>query len=92
MDEAIEKQDNDFLWVQFCRLGEMLGDGLGDEPGGEWIGKEYKRLAIILGVAKPSDFRKRRKCHSDDVRNQLLWIHTIFFGSKENGVPKETAA
>ena len=37
---------NDFLWNQFCRLGEMIGDGLHCED--PWITKEYKRLQKIL--------------------------------------------
>jgi len=52
-----------FLWDQFCKLGEMLGDGDCDP----WVGKEYKRLAIVLGVAKPSDFRKPRENNSKQI-------------------------
>lgn len=65
--EKAKEQGDEFLWNQFCRLGEMLGDGLGDEPDGKWIGKEYKRIAIQLGVAKPSDFRKHRENHSEQI-------------------------
>jgi hypothetical protein len=41
----MEERD-ELAWRQFCRLGEMIGDGLHyEEP---WISKEYKRLAKIL--------------------------------------------
>ena len=30
-------KDNEHLWRQFCRLGEMMGDGLHYEPDGKWI-------------------------------------------------------
>ena len=35
-------RENEFEWRQFCRLGEMIGDGLHYEES--WISKEYKRL------------------------------------------------
>lgn len=35
-----------FLWNQFCRLREMIGDGLHHEE--PWISKEYKKLQKIL--------------------------------------------
>ena len=41
-------KDNEHLWRQFCRLGEMMGDGLHYEPDGKWIAKEYRQLAKIL--------------------------------------------
>lgn len=66
-DETIETADRDFLFRQFCALGEMLGDGLGYEPGEGWIRQEYKRTAIALGIAKPSDFRKPRKNHTKQI-------------------------
>ena len=45
--------DNEFLWSQFIRLGEMLGDGDCDA----WVSKEYKRIAKRIGLIK----RKPRK-------------------------------
>jgi len=42
------KNNNDeFLWSQFCRLGERIGDGDLDKDE-LWMHKEYKRLAKIL--------------------------------------------
>lgn len=58
---------DDFLWEQFCRLGEMIGDGQADEPDGAWIRKKYKQTAIALGVAKPSDFRKPRTNNNEKI-------------------------
>lgn len=46
MDKTFD--DNEFLWSQFIRLGEMLGDGDCDA----WVGKEYKQIAIQLGLIK----------------------------------------
>lgn len=54
--------DNEFLWDQFIRLGEMLGDGLGDEPDGKWIGKEYKRIARVLGI-----YKEHRKNNNEKI-------------------------
>jgi len=41
-------KENTHLWDRFCRLGEMIGDGLHNEPDGKWISKEYNRLRKIL--------------------------------------------
>lgn len=43
------KTDKDFLQRQLVRLGDMIGDGLADEPGGKWIRKEYAKIAKQLG-------------------------------------------
>ena len=48
--------NNEFLWSQFCRLGEMIGDGLHYED--PWISKEYKRLSKIL---MPDAYKDERK-------------------------------
>lgn len=37
------------LHNQLIKLGDMLGDGLGDEPDGAWIRKEYKSTLRALG-------------------------------------------
>lgn len=52
-DEAIESAERDLLFRQLDGLGQMLADGLGDEPDGKWIRQEYRRCAIALGIAKP---------------------------------------
>ena len=39
---------NEHFWRRFCRLGEMMGDGLHYEPDGKWIAKEYRKLAKML--------------------------------------------
>ena len=41
-----DKEHKDFLWRQFIKLGDMMGDGLHHEE--RWISKEYKKLAKIL--------------------------------------------
>lgn len=42
------ERTNQFEWNQFCKLGEMMGDGLHHESDGKWISKEYRRLSKIL--------------------------------------------
>lgn len=63
--------NNEFEWNQFCKLGEMIGDGLHyEEP---WIAKEYKRLGKIL---MPEAYAEQRKAKSksinDAVKKRLL--------------------
>ncbi|WP_426237396.1 hypothetical protein [Pseudomonas sp. TWP3-2] len=41
------------LHNDLIKLGDMLGDGLGHEPDGKWIGQEYRRVAKALGYGPP---------------------------------------
>lgn len=43
---------DEFLNRQLIRLGDMIGDGLADEPGGAWIRKEYRQICKRLGIIK----------------------------------------
>ncbi|MEZ0197341.1 hypothetical protein AB9U01_25140 [Pseudomonas qingdaonensis] len=54
--DALEQARIKSLQHQLIRLGDMLGDGLGDEPGGAWIKREYRAVAQALGHVPP---RKR---------------------------------
>lgn len=42
--------NDEFLYRQLEKLGEMMGDGLHLEPDGKWIEKEYKKIAKQLGL------------------------------------------
>ena len=66
--------DNQFLWNQFCKLGEMMGDGLHYEPDGKWISTEYKKLSRILIPELKEDDKKERliKATSIDVQMEKL--------------------
>ena len=74
--------DNEFLWSQFIRLGEMLGDGDCDA----WVGKEYKRVAIHLGLLK----RKPRKNNSKQIDEFMEKRITQVKCAKCNGELKQT--
>lgn len=52
--------ENKHLWDRFCQLGEMIGDGLHNEPGGKWISKEYNRLRRILIPKNEADLAMSR--------------------------------
>lgn len=41
------------LYRDLVKLGDMLGDGMGDEPDGKWIRDEYRRVAKALGHCPP---------------------------------------
>jgi|SRR5690554_3523591 len=66
-------KDNEFEWRQFCRLGEMIGDGLHyEEP---WISKEYKRLQKILlpETKEEKEYkRKARKLKNENIDKQIV--------------------
>ena len=68
-------RENEFEWNHFCRLGEMMGDGLHLERDGKWISKEYKRLAKIL--LKPTEeekelYKKARQEKDKNIDNQII--------------------
>ena len=62
---------NEFEWRQFCRLGEMMGDGLHYEPDGKWIAKEYRRLAKILIPEMREENKAIRKLKSASIDEQM---------------------
>lgn len=55
--------DRDFLYRQLDGLGQMLADGLGDEPDGKWIGREYRNICRQLGIIK----RKPRTNRTESI-------------------------
>jgi hypothetical protein len=68
----IVSNDNQHLWRQFCRLGEMMGDGLHYEPDGKWIAKEYRHLAEILIPETKQESSAIKKLKTADVNTQML--------------------
>ena len=66
-----QKEDNSFLWSQFCKLGEMMGDGLHYESDGKWISREYNRLAKILIPEIKETYKKQRKAKSSRIQEQM---------------------
>lgn len=63
-------RENEFEWNQFCKLGEMIGDGLHyEEP---WISKEYKRLSrILIPEIKEQEAENRRK-KNENINKQIV--------------------
>lgn len=49
LDKDVEKH----LHNQLVKLGDMIGDGLADEPDGRWIRTEYSRVCRALGYTRP---------------------------------------
>ena len=64
-------RDNEFEWNQFCRLGEMMGDGLHHEPDGKWISKEYRRLSRILIPEIKEAEQQARKAKAENIQRQM---------------------
>jgi ribosomal protein L37AE/L43A len=58
-------KDREFLHNQLIKLGDMMGDGLHYEPGGEWINKEYKKVARALG------YGPKRKNDSSEINARM---------------------
>lgn len=79
------ERENEFEWNQFCKLGEMMGDGLHHEPDGKWISREYRRLAKILIPEIKEQDKERRKLKAKSVDTQmqkLLEVKTCSCGGK----------
>jgi hypothetical protein len=72
----IEKtDDNKHLWDRFCKLGEMMGDGLHHESDGAWIKKEYRQLAKTLmpdAFKVDPELRKAKNADLDAKMANLL--------------------
>ncbi len=63
----VEKtNDNEFLWRQFERLGEAIGDGLHYEDPS--ISKEYKRISKIL---LPDVYKEARVIKAKQVNENM---------------------
>ncbi|TKU71492.1 hypothetical protein FDX14_16600 [Citrobacter sp. wls710] len=45
--------DKAFLHRQLVKLGDMIGEGLADEPGGSWIRRDYRKTLSALGIKQP---------------------------------------
>lgn len=63
--------DDDFLWSQFIKLGEMLGDGDCDA----WVGKEYKRVAKALGLVKSKPRKNNSKQINEFMEKRITQIN-----------------
>lgn len=61
-------RENKHEWDMFCRLGEMIGDGLHHED--PWISKEYKKLAKIL--IPPTDEEKEYYKKIREIKNKSI--------------------
>lgn len=59
------------LHRQLVKLGDMIGDGLADEPGGEWIRKEYSQVMRSLGIIPPRKRRPRPEGVNDKI-NEVM--------------------
>jgi hypothetical protein len=65
------EQENKHLWDQFCKLGEMMGDGLHHEPDGKWISREYKKLSKIL-VPEIKEVEQKRRIQKNGLVDQQI--------------------
>lgn len=65
-------KDNEVEWNQFCKLGEMMGDGLHNEPDGKWITKDYNRLAKILIPELKEESKERRRLKAISIDSQMV--------------------
>lgn len=69
--DNVKKASDDFHWRQFCRLGEMMGDGLHHESDGKWIVREYNQLARILIPEFKEKEKERRKLKSERINEHM---------------------
>lgn len=58
--------DNELMWSNFIRLGEMIGDGDHEK----WVEVEYRRLMKIL--CPPTEEEKARKTENRRKRNENI--------------------
>ena len=73
-ETTVKPRNNEFEWRQFCKLGEMMGDGLHHEADGKWIVKEYKRLSKLLLPNLPNNDKIKRKQKAESIDKQMQQI------------------
>jgi hypothetical protein len=66
----MQQDSNRHDWDMFCRLGEMMGDGLHYEADGKWIAKEYRRLAKAL--LPMTDMEKEHNKKLRAIKNESI--------------------
>ncbi|EJY4260351.1 hypothetical protein M2J86_24805 (plasmid) [Citrobacter freundii] len=70
----LNEETKKYLQKQLIKLGDMIGDGLADEPGGKWIRKEYNQTLKALGMAPP---RKKRRSKSPQLLDEINRLMAI---------------
>lgn len=71
VSSCIAVRENEMEWRQFCRLGEMMGDGLHYEADGKWIAKEYRKLAKLLIPELREQDKTKRKLKAVNIDEQM---------------------
>ena len=64
-----DKVHDEFLWNQFIRIGERLGDGDLDPSEEKWMRKEYRKLSRILIPDTPEMKEFKRKQRAERNKN-----------------------
>ena len=64
-------RENQDLWDRFIRLGDMMGDGLHNEPDGRWISREYKKISKIL-IPELKETEKKRRLRKATAVNEAM--------------------
>jgi hypothetical protein len=67
--------DRKHLYNQLIKLGDMMGDGLHHEPGGAWISKEYRRVAMELGIIPKADRSARISAINDAMIKRVSEVN-----------------
>lgn len=65
----LSKEAESRLIDNLVKLGDMIGDGLADEPDGRWIKAEYRKTLKALGMAAP---RANNSAEIDDGVKKYL--------------------
>ena len=76
-DKGEKFDDNRFLWDQFCRLGERIGDGDMDASEAKWVNREYKKLMLILCPDIKESFKIKRKEKATRINEKMLKLLEI---------------
>lgn len=77
---SLKEISKKILLDRLVKLGDMIGDGLADEPGGAWINKEYKSVLRQPGIIPK---RKVNKAHIDGLmKSRVVSVSCKFCGGK----------
>lgn len=82
----MDEETNASLHRQLVKLGDMMGDGLHEEPGGNWITRDYRRVAKALGYP----VGQQRRANNSQAINEGMAVRVKEFKCHCGGEVKQT--
>ena len=70
--DFVDYKDKDFLYRQLDGLGQLIADGVADEPDGKWIRQQYRDICKTLGLTQPVKRKRKNNDKIDEFMSKRL--------------------